>query len=96
MCELEPFSKVLIWVFVAGSCCMAVLARKLSDHLLVAPPAPRHTWFRQKIHIKASYLLKPDLHFDRAGQPWAWRMAIVTAITCAAGLLMFYVIFACR
>ena len=96
MCELEAFAKSLIWVFVAGSCCMAVLARKLTDHLLVAPPAPRHTWFRKKIHIKPSYMLKPDLYFDQAGQPWAWRFTVVAAVTFGAGFLSFYIIFTCR
>lgn len=98
MCELEAFAKSLIWVFVAGSCCMAVLARKLTEHLLVAPPLPLplHNWFRKKIHIKPSYLLKPDLYFNQAGQPWAWRFTLVTAVTLGAGLLSFYVIFACR
>lgn len=96
MCELETLTKSLIWIFVAGSCCMAVLARKLTDHLLVAPPPPRHSWFRKKIHIKPSYLFKPDLYFDQPGQAWAWRMALVTAVTMAAGLVSFYVIFACR
>ena len=96
MCELESFSKLLVWLFVAGSCCMAVMARKLTEHLLVTPPPPMHTWFRKKIHIKPSYLLKPDLYFDQIGQSWAWRMALVSAITLGAGLLSFYVVFACR
>ena len=96
MCEFADLSKAFIWIFVAGSCCMAVMARKLNEHLLVVPPPPWHTWFRKKIHIKATYLLKPDLYFDQAGQPWAWRMAVVSAFTLFAGLLSFYVIFACR
>ena len=75
---------------------MAVLSRKLNDHLLEPPPPPKYTWFRKKIHIKPLYLLKPDLYFDQAGQPWAWRMALISAVTLAAGLLSFYVIFACR
>jgi hypothetical protein len=75
---------------------MAVMARKLTEHLLVTPPPPMHTWFRKKIHIKPSYLLKPDLYFDQIGQSWAWRMAVVSTVTMGAGLFSFYVIFACR
>ncbi len=96
MCGIEEYSKILIWMFLGGSACMAVLSRKLNEHLLEPPPPPKHMWFRKKNHIKPSYLLKPDLYFDKRGQGWAWRFTIVTAITLLAGILSFYAIFACR
>lgn len=96
MCAIEPYSGVLLWTFVAGSVCMAVLARKLTDHLLVPPPPPRNFLFRKKIHVRLRYLLKPDAYFDAAGQPWAWRLALVTAVSLAAGMLALYAMTACR
>ncbi len=96
MCGIEPYARILLWMFLAGSICMAVLARKLTDHLLRSPPPPTSIWFRKKIHIKPSYLLKPEEHFDAAGQPWAWRFTLVTAVTIAAGVLAFYAMTVCR
>ena len=96
MCGIEPYSHVLLWMFVAGALCMAVLARKLNDHLLVLPPPPKSLWFRKKNRIKPSYLMKPDLYFDAAGQPWAWRFTLVTAVTLAAGGLSLYAMTVCR
>lgn len=96
MCGIEPFAKILIWIFVVGSICMAVLSRKLNEHLLAPPPPPKHIWFRKKNHIKPSYLMKPDLYFDQAGQPWAWRFTLIAALTLATGLLSFYALLFCR
>jgi hypothetical protein len=96
MCGIEPYSSALLWMFVAGSVCMAVLARKLNEHLLVPPPPPKHLLFRKKNHIRPSYLMKPDVYFDAAGQPWAWRFTLVTAVTVTAGGLALYGMVACR
>lgn len=96
MCGIEPYSGVLLWLFLAGSVCTAVLARKLNEHLLVPPPPPTHLLFRRKHHIRPHYLLKPDLYFDAAGQPWAWRFTLITAGTVAAGMLAFYAMTVCR
>lgn len=96
MCGIEAYSEFFIWMFLGGSACMAILSRKLNEHLLEQPPPPKHLWFRKKNHIKPSYLLKPDLYFDRLGQGWAWRYSLVTAVTLTAGIFSFYALFACR
>jgi len=96
MCVLEPNIHVLIWIFLAGVCAMAVLSRKLNEHLLVPPPPPKHLWFRKKNHIKPSYLLKPDLYFDAIGCRWAWRFTLVAAFSGAAFLLTSYIVNVCR
>ena len=96
MCGIEPYSKILLWMFLAGALAMAVLSRKLNDHLLNPPPPAKSIWFRKKHHIKPSYLLKPDRYFDEAGQPWAWRFTLVTAVTVTAGVLALYAMSVCR
>ncbi|MBB42184.1 MAG: hypothetical protein CMM44_00310 [Rhodospirillaceae bacterium] len=96
MCGFEVYSKIFLWMFLGGSACMAIISRKLNDHLLKPPPPPKHLWFRKKNHIKPLYLLKPDLYFDKRGQGWAWRFTLVSALTLLMGIMSFYTIFACR
>jgi hypothetical protein len=40
--------------------------------------------------------MKPDVYFDAAGQPWAWRFTLVTAVTLATGALTLYAMTVCR
>lgn len=96
MCALEAHTTLLVWIFLCGAGAMAVLSRKLNDHLLVPPPPPKHIWFTKKNHIKPSYLMKPDLYFDRVGCQWAWRFTIVSAVSGLAFFVILYVITACK
>ena len=96
MCGLAEYSTNLIWFFLSGSVVMAVLARKLNDHLLVAPKPDTSIIFRKKIHIKPTYFLKPDLYFDAKGCQWAWRFTLVASFSGAAFLAIMYLLLVCR
>lgn len=95
MCNLQAHSALLVWMFLSGAAVMAVLSAKLNKHLLVPPPPPKHFWFRKKNHIKPSFLMKPDLHFDEVGCQWAWRFTIVAAVTGVAFFIIMYGIVVC-
>jgi len=96
MCAIAAYSKLLVWLFLAGTVCMAVLSRKLNDHLLTPPEPDRSILFRRKHFIRPSYLIKPDLYFDRAGQGLAWRVALLAALSFAVFLALLYVMLVCR
>ena len=96
MCDLGEHSTILVWFFIAGAAAMAVLSRKLNEHLLEPPPPPKHIWFRKKNHIKPSFLMKPDLYFNSVGCQWAWRFTIVAAVTGLAFLLIMYLLLVSR
>lgn len=96
MCEIAVHSKILVWLFLGGTICMAVLSRKLNDHLLEMPQPDKHMWFRRKHFIKPSYLIKPDIYFDAAGQGLAWRVALLTAFSFVVLLVLLYVMLICR
>lgn len=96
MCGIAAHSSVLVWIFLAGTVCMAVLSRKLNDHLLVPPEPDKHILFRRKHFVKPHYLMKPDLYFDAAGQGLAWRVAVLAAVSFAVFLVLLYIMFACR
>lgn len=73
MCESEWLTQLLIWSFVGCALGMAVVSRKLNDHLLVVPTQPTGPFsilFRRKYHVKPSFLFDPEKHFDAGGQPW--------------------------
>jgi len=96
MCEmLEAQTSGFVWVFLIATLMMALLSRKLNEHLLVPPEPPKHIWFRKKNHIKPSYLMKPDLYFDETGCRWAWRFTVFAAIASGIFLLLLYRMFAC-
>ena len=96
MCELAAHSKLLVWLFFGATVCMAVLSRKLNDHLLVPPEPDKSILFRRKHFIRPSFLLKPDLHFDAAGQGLAWRVALLTAFSFVLLVVLLYIMLACR
>jgi len=96
MCGIAAHSTLLVWLFLAGTVCMAVLSRKLNDHLLVPPVPDRNILFRRKHFIRPTQLLRPELHFDAAGQGLAWRVALLTAFSFAVLLVLLYIMLACR
>lgn len=96
MCEIAVHSKLLVWLFFGATVCMAVLSRKLNDHLLVPPEPDKSILFRRKHFIRPSYLLKPDLYFDGIGQRLAWRVALLTALSFVLLLVLVYIMTVCR
>lgn len=96
MCGLAEYSSNLVWFFLLGALVMAVLSRKLNDHLLVAPKPDTSFLFRKKNRIKPTYLLKPDLYFDPKGCQWAWRFTLVAAFSGVAFLAIMYLLLVCR
>ncbi|MEE8333302.1 MAG: hypothetical protein V3R85_05595 [Alphaproteobacteria bacterium] len=96
MCEIAAHSKLLVWLFLGGTVCMAVLSRKLNEYLLVPPEPEKHIWFRRKHFIKPSYLVKPDLYFTTAGQRLAWRVALLAAFSFVMLLALLYILLICR
>lgn len=96
MCDIAAYSKLLVWLFLGGTICMAVLSRKLNEHLLVPPKPEKHILFRRKHFIKPAYLIKPDLYFDEAGQRLAWRVALLTVFSFTTFLALLYIMLICR
>ena len=96
MCAIESYSTAIVVLFLAAAFCMAVLSRKLNDHLLVPPEPDKHIIFRRKHFVRPSFFLKPDQHFDRTGQQIAWRVTVLAAIAFAAFLAIVYVNAVCR
>ncbi len=96
MCDIAAYSKLLVWLFLGGTICMAVLSRKLNDYLLVPPEPDKHILFRRKHFIKPSYLVKPDLYFNAVGQRLAWRVALLAAFSFVLFLALLYIMLICR
>ena len=73
MCEILWLPKALVWSFVVVALVLALVSRKLNDHLLTLPNQPSGPFavlFRRKYHVKLAYLRDPTRHFDAAGQRW--------------------------
>ena len=98
MCDIESLPKILVWTFIAGAMVLAVLSRKLNDHLLEIPPQPTGPFsilFRRKYHVRPRFLFDPERFFDAAGQRWVLRFNAV-AIWCLAALAaLAYLIVGC-
>lgn len=95
MCEIEWLPKLLIWSFVGCALVLAIVSRKLNDHLLVAPQQPTgpfSIFLRRKYHVKPSFLFAPEKHFDTAGLPWArrflWILVLGAVVLTALVALM--------
>lgn len=98
MCENESLLTLLVWTFITGAMVLAVLSRKLNDHLLEIPPQPTgpfSIFFRRKYHVRPHFLFDPERFFDADGQRWVLRFNAV-AIWCLAALAaLAYLIFSC-
>lgn len=93
MCEIDWLPKLLIWSFVGAAALLALVSRRLNDHLLVVPAEPAGPFaflFRRKYHVKPSMLFDPARHFDAEGQKWARRFGRLMILS--AGLLLALVV----
>lgn len=98
MCENASLIPTLIWTFIGATVVLAILSRKLNDHLLVIPPQPTGPFamlFRRKYHIRPRALLDPESHFDEAGLGWVKRFKLVVALALTCLLAIAYLIHAC-
>ena len=87
MCEILWLPKALVWSFVIAALALALVSRKLNDHLLTLPDQPSGPFavlFRRKYHVRLSYLCAPARHFDAAGQRW---VKLFVGLLAAAVLL---------
>ena len=86
MCEIVWLPKFLVWSFVAASLVLALVSRKLNDHLLIPPEAhsgPFAVFYRRKYHVKLAYLRDPARHFDAGGQRSAKLFVRLLVLTLA-------------
>jgi hypothetical protein len=99
MCDVSWLPSFLVICFVFGTLLMALVARKLHDHLLVPPPPPPRgpfaILFRRKYHIKLNQFLKPSEHFDTEGQGWARLFIRLGALSLGMFIAIAYLMQSC-
>jgi hypothetical protein len=98
MCDIDWLPKFLIWSFVAAALMLAMVSRKLNDHLLVTPTQPSGPFsflFRRKYHVKPGMLFDPVRHFDADGQQWAKLFSRLMILSAGLMVLLIVVMRAC-
>lgn len=99
MCEVSWLPTFMIFSFVVAALMLALVARKLQDHLLVPPPpqpsGPFSILFRRKYHIRPHQFFQPAKHFDRDGQPWARLFLRLGALTLGLLIAVVYLMHNC-
>jgi len=99
MCTVTWLPSFLILSFVGVALLLALVARKLHDHLLVPPPPPPSgpfsVLFRRKYHIRLHQFLQPSKHFDTDGQGWARLFLRLGALTLGLLIAVVYLMHAC-
>lgn len=99
MCDIPQLTQILIWTFAGSTLVMALLSRKLNDHLLEIPPQPTGPFailFRRRYHVRIRFFLAPEKYFDAAGLQWAKRFLAVTGWSVLMLAALGYVLYACR
>lgn len=98
MCGVEALPKLLIWLFLGCAIVLAIVSMKLNEHLLVIPPQPTGPFsilFRRKYHVKPSFFLDPEKHFDATGQAWAKTFVRVLVVGVAVLIALVLVMQGC-
>jgi hypothetical protein len=100
VCSVTWLPSFLVLSFVGAALLLALVARKLHDHLLVPPPPPPRgpfaILFRRKYHIKPGQFLKPAEHFDAGGQGWARLFLRLGALTLGLFIAVVYLMHSCN
>lgn len=99
MCQVSWLPSFLILSFVGAALLLALVSRKLHDHLLVPPPpqptGPFSALFRRKYHIRMHQFFKPAEHFDAEGQGWARLFLRLGALTLGLLIAVIYLAHSC-
>ena len=98
MCEIAWLPKLLVWSFVVVALALALVSRKLNDHLLTPPEeyaGPFAVFYRRKYHVRFSHLRDPRRHFDQAGQRWVRLFIRMVALAVALFVALGVAVQAC-
>ncbi len=95
MCDNADLPSTLVWTFILSTLALAILSRKLNEHLMEIPPQPTGPFailLRRRYHVRLRFLFNPARYFDQRGQKWVYRFNVVAiwalSVLAATGTLI--------